>query len=115
VQWSTVIWIIAAIPNFHDMSMNNNLSRYRRDVISTMGKIDERCPESGSLEYILLSAHQNRERFEQFEHHFLVCESCQKRIRLIELFYVILDEEIQQPVSRVAIEMAQKLAEPQQA
>jgi len=97
------------------MSMNQNLSRYGRDVVSYMGEIDERCPESGSLEYILLSAHQNRERFEQFERHFLVCENCQKRIRLIELFYVILNEEIQQPVSRVAIEMAQKLADLQQA
>jgi len=78
-----------------------------------MGEIDERCPEVGLLEYILLSAHQNRELFEQFQQHFLLCEACQKRIRLIELFYVILDQEIRQPVSRVAVEMAQKLAEPQ--
>lgn len=97
------------------MSMNKNLSRYRRAVVSGMGEIDERCPDAGSLEYLLLSAHRNREAFAQFEQHFLVCESCQKRIRLIELFYVILNEEIQQPVSPVVIQLAQKLAEPQQA
>jgi hypothetical protein len=97
------------------MSMNKNLSRYRRNVVSYMGKIDENCPNGRLLEYILLSAHQNPELYEQFEHHFLVCEACQKRIRLIELFYVILDQEIRQPVSRVAVEMAQKLSEPQRA
>lgn len=97
------------------MSMNKNLSRYSRAVVSGMGEIDERCPEAGSLEYILLSAHRNREQFEQFEQHFVACESCQKRIRRIELFYVILNEEIQQPVSPVVIELAQKLVEPQQA
>jgi len=97
------------------MSMNKNLLRYSRDVVSFMEENDERCPGSGSLEYILLSAHQNRELFEQFEHHFVVCEACQKKIRLIELYYVILSEEMQRPVSPVVVEMAQKLAEPQNA
>jgi len=95
------------------MNMNKNLSRYRRDVVSFMEETDERCPNARLLEYLLLSAHQNRELFAQFERHFLVCEACQKRIRMIKLFYVILDQEIRQPVSRVAVEMAQKLAEPQ--
>jgi hypothetical protein len=95
--------------------MNNNLSRFRRESVSSFEKIDDLCPDARLLEYILLSAHQNRELFEQFQHHFLACETCQKRIRLIELFYVILDAEIRQPVSPVAVEMAQKLAEPQSA
>jgi hypothetical protein len=95
--------------------MNKNLSRFRRESVSSIAKIDERCPDARLLEYILLSAHQNRELFEQFQHHFLVCEACQKRISMIELFYVILDAEIRQPVSPVAIEMAQKLAETEEA
>lgn len=98
------------------MSMNKNPSRYQRDVVPFMREeIDEHCPDAGSLEYILLSAHQNRELFEQFEQHFLVCDACQKRIRLMELFYRILDQEIRQPVSPVVVEMAQKLTEPQRA
>lgn len=100
---------------FHDMSMNKNLLRYRSDAVSCMGEFDERCPQAGLLEYILLSAHQNRGLFERFEHHFLVCEACQRRIRLMELFYLILNEEIQRPVSPVIVEMAQKLVEPLQA
>ncbi len=95
--------------------MKNNLSRYGREVFSYFGDIEERCPDAGLLEYILLSAHQNRKLFEQFQQHFLVCDSCQRRIRLIELFYVILDREIGQAVSPAVVEMAQKLAEAQQA
>jgi hypothetical protein len=95
--------------------MKNNLSRYRRTVTSYFGENEERCPDAGRLEYTLLSAHQNRKLFEQFQQHFLVCDACQRRIRLIELYYVILDREIRQAVSPAAIEMAQKLAEAQQA
>lgn len=94
--------------------MNKNLLRYR-EIASLREELDERCPNARLVEYILLSAYQNRELFEQFEHHFLVCETCQRRIRLMELFYVILNEEMQRPVSPVVVEMAQKLIEPQSA
>ncbi len=84
-------------------------------MVSYFGENAERCPDAGLLEYILLSAHQNRQLFEQFQQHFLVCDNCQRRIRLIELYYVILDREIRQAVSPAVVEMAQKLAEAQQA
>ncbi|MDZ7292442.1 MAG: hypothetical protein ONB42_21150 [candidate division KSB1 bacterium] len=88
-----------------------NLSRYyRRNLISGSGEIDEGCPDAGLLEYILLTAHHNRELYQQFERHFLVCETCQRRIHLIELFYVILDQEMRQPVSPVVVDFAQRLA-----
>ena len=77
--------------------------------------IEERCPDGGLLEYILLSAHHDRKLFEQFQEHFLVCDNCQRRIRLIELYYVILDREIRQEVSPAVVDMAQKLVETEQA
>jgi hypothetical protein len=95
--------------------MKNNLLRYRRELFSYFGENEERCPDAGLLEYTLLSAHRNRELFEQFQQHFLVCDYCQRRIRLIELYYVILDREIRQAVSPAAVEMAQRLAETEQA
>jgi hypothetical protein len=106
---------IAAIPNFSRIRMKKKLSCYKRDGVSIFGATDEACPNVKRLEYILLSAHQNRRLFEKFQQHFLVCEACQRRIRLIELFYVILDEEIRQPLSPAVVEMAQRLAEPLRA
>jgi hypothetical protein len=95
--------------------MNNKLSRYNRNAVSTVGEIDEACPDVQLLEYILLTAHRNRRLFEQFQHHFLVCEVCQRRIHLIELFYRILDQEIQQPLSPAVVQMAQRIVETQRA
>ncbi|MGH7598554.1 MAG: hypothetical protein ACREOI_19535 [bacterium] len=95
--------------------MKNNLSRFRRDEVHSWEVIEERCPDGGLLEYILLSAHHDRKLFEQFQEHFLVCDTCQRRIGLIELYYVILDREIQQEVSPAVVDMAQKLAEAEQA
>ena len=95
--------------------MNKNLSRYRRNVASILEEIDERCPDNKLLEYTLLTAHQNRKSYERFEQHFLVCEACQRRIRLIQLFYSILDQEIRQAVYPATVEMAQKLTEIQRA
>jgi hypothetical protein len=95
--------------------MKKNLSRYRTDVVSIFAEIDETCPDVELLEYILLSAHQSRRLFEKFQRHFLLCEVCQRRIRLIELFYIILDREIRQPLSPAVVEMAQRLVETQRA
>jgi hypothetical protein len=67
------------------------------------------------LEYILLSAHRDRALFEQFQEHFLVCDTCQRRIGLIELYYSILDREIRREVSPAVVDMAQKLVETEQA
>jgi hypothetical protein len=53
--------------------------------------------------------------YECFEQHFLVCEACQRRIRLMQVFYPILDQEIRQAVSPATVEMAHKLAEIQRA
>lgn len=95
--------------------MKNNLSRFRRDEVHYWEVIEERCPDGGLLEYILLSAHRDRELFEQFQEHFLVCDTCQRRIGLIELYYSILDREIRREVSPAVIDMAQKLVETEQA
>jgi hypothetical protein len=95
--------------------MKKNLSRYRREVLSHFSEVGTSCPDVESLEYILLTAQQNRRWFEKFQHHFLCCETCQRRIRLIELFYIILDHEVAQPHSPAVAKMAQRLAETPQA
>ncbi|MDZ7343942.1 MAG: hypothetical protein ONA90_05450 [candidate division KSB1 bacterium] len=95
--------------------MKKNLSRYRRDVLSFFREVGTSCPDVESLEYLLLTAQQNRRWFEKFQAHFLCCESCQRRIRLIGLFYTILDQELAQPHSPAVIKMAQRLAEQPQA
>jgi hypothetical protein len=95
--------------------MKNDLSRFRRDEVHYWEVIEERCPDGGLLEYILLSAHRDRALFEQFQEHFLVCDTCQRRIGLIELYYSILDREIRREVSPAVVDMAQKLVETEQA
>jgi hypothetical protein len=95
--------------------MKNDLSRFRRDEVHYWEVIEERCPDGGLLEYILLSAHRDRALFEQFQEHFLICDTCQRRIGLIELYYSILDREIRREVSPAVVDMAQKLVETEQA
>jgi hypothetical protein len=92
--------------------MKKNISRFSRPL-SFSGKLDEACPDAELLEYILLSAHQNPELYEQFQEHFLVCDVCQRRIRLVKLFYSILAKEMEQPVTLATVKMAKKLTAPQ--
>ena len=93
-----------------DMKRNSN-RRWER-IPHSFGAIKEECLDSESLEFVLLSAPRNRELYEKFEGHFLVCEHCLKKIRAFQKFYRILDHELCRPVSPRIVEMARTLVEP---
>lgn len=62
-----------------------------------------------SLEYVLLSASQNRRLLQAFERHFLTCSTCQQRIDELVTFYGILDQELQKPTPARVKKMAAEL------
>lgn len=98
--------------NLHNGNMKKNYHRQWNRIPRVVGAIREECLDAESLEFVLLSASQNRGLYDTFEEHFLTCERCQRRIRVLQAYYRILEAELRRPVSPKVVQMARKLAEP---
>jgi len=84
-------------------------NRGMRKNPSVVGDREQACPNAQELEYILLSASQDRQLLQAFVLHFLTCSTCQERINELVVFYGILDQELQKPtparVKRLAAQL----------
>jgi len=81
-----------------------------RKKLSVTREREQACPDTVSLEYILLMASQDRRLLQSFERHFLTCFTCQKRIDGLVVFYGILAQELQKPVPARVKRLAAKLS-----
>ena len=91
--------------------MMKNYSRQWNRIPRRFGVIREECLNAESLEYLLLTAHKNRALYNLFEEHFLTCEKCMRKIKKMEKFYRLLEQELVKPVSSQSVEFARGLVE----
>ena len=91
--------------------MKRNYFRQSDRFPKRNGVIRDECLSAKSLEYLLLTAQQNRALYDTFYEHFLSCEKCMRRIKNLERFYRILDKELMNPVSAKTVEFARTLNE----
>lgn len=83
--------------------------RQREWIPRTFEAIREECLDSETLEFVLLTAQRNPALYKNFEEHFLACEHCSRRVHGLAVFYGILKDELQQPVSPKVVTLAQNL------
>lgn len=80
------------------MNHQNRIRRYRLN-----------CPDTKTIEEILLNAHRHPVVFQSFQHHVLVCRKCELAVKRIQRFYEILDKEISKPASPRVVDFVHTL------
>ncbi|RMF63674.1 MAG: hypothetical protein D6743_10400 [Calditrichaeota bacterium] len=69
----------------------------------------DECPPARRIEEILLRAHRFPQVYREFEQHVLVCRRCRNVVHRIQLFYGILEAELNQGEDARIIEFVKTL------
>ena len=80
------------------MNIQNQINRLRLS-----------CPDPADVESILLKSHKHPVLIKAFEDHLVGCERCCKRVKRMQIFYEILQDEMARPASVKVVEFAEEL------